>query len=256
MAKQLSNINICEITLCKEGKNGLQFIAKAADGAPRFEVPISKTDPVKKIVVGVVYEPDKTDHDGDIASAQEIEKAAWSALKNHAVVNKNEHGSQPVGAFLAESYIVKANDPDEFLEAGWAAVIKIEDDALWSEIEKGEISAFSMGGVAQKSPANKTDGDDVEKAIQAETMVFADNFADALKVLQAIAGIMEGVTKQANADSAEMKKALSELPEQMGVLNEKIESGQKIIAKIAEATTDGRLSSPQPGNPGIDPSKY
>ena len=152
MTNQLTDINISEITLCKVGKNGLQFIAKAADGAPRIEVAIRKTDPVKKIAVGVVYEPDNPDLDDDTATAGEIEKAAWSALKNQAVVNKSDHGSEPVGAFLAESYICKTGDPDGFPEGAWAVVIKVEDEALWQEIEKGELTAFSMGGVAQKNP--------------------------------------------------------------------------------------------------------
>jgi len=265
MTNQLTDINVSEITLCKMGKNGLQFIAKAADGAPRIEVPIRKTDPVKKIAVGVVYEPDKPDADEDTATAEEIEKAAWSALKNQAVVNKKDHGSDPVGAFLAESYIVKAGDPDEFPQGAWAIVIKVEDDALWAEIEKGELSAFSMGGVAQKNPVVKT--------AYVDASVFTYGLKDSLALLQAVAQSLgevveklAGLEKSPEADAASVPAPAAESPamedlqkkveEFKATVGENMEKLQETVNKIAEATTDGRMTSPDAGSPAIDPGKY
>lgn len=257
MTNQLTDINVWEITLCKTGKNGLQFVAKAADGAPRFVVPISKTDPVKKIVVGVVYEPDQTDTDGDIASAEEIQKAAWSAMKNHAVVNKNEHGSEPVGAFLAESSIVKANDPDEFPEGAWAVVIKVEDDGLWADIEKGDITAFSMGGVAQKTPTGKADPEPAEKSVYVDASVFATGLADTLKLIEAVAQTMADTVEKLTAAKPDDTEADSPVAKNVEAMETKLTALQETIGKIAEAITDGRVTSPEPGSEtGIDPGKY
>ena len=257
MTNQLTDISVWEITLCKTGKNGLQFVAKAKDGAPRFEVPILKTDPLKKIVVGVVYEPDQTDTDGDTASAEEIQKAAWSAMKNHAVVNKTEHGSAPVGAFLAESSIVKANDPDEFPEGAWAVVIKVEDDGLWAEIEKGDITAFSMGGVAQKAPTGKGDPQPAEKSVYVDASVFATGLTDTVKLMEAIAQTMADTVEKLSALKQDDAEADSTMAKSVEAVATRLKAMQETVGKIAESITDGRVSSPEPGSdPGIDPKNY
>ena len=253
---QLENIQISEISFVKAGANGLEFIAKDAQAA--VLVTIRKTDAVKKAVYGLVYEPNTEDTQGELATAEEIEKAAWGAAKNNAVV-KAQH-DEDVPAFIAESYIAKANDPDGYPEGAWAVVIKVEDDDLWASIEKGDFKAFSMGGQAQKQPVEKSPEDEVQKEIIADSMIYATNLKDALIALQAIADAMGGaVEKLATVQSpAADPDSESPLAKSMATLTQKVGELAETVEKIAASTTDGRATSATPGNGGttIDPSGY
>jgi len=254
---KLKDISISEITLCKAGKNGLEFIAKSATSAARVIVPITKTDAVKKLAVGVVYQPNTPDQDGDMATAEEIEKAAWSAMKNQAVVNKTAHGSEPVKAFIAESYIAKAGDPDKFPEGAWAVAVKVEDDALWAEIEKGDLAAFSMGGVAAREPVGKAGSEEpVAKGAYVDASVFATGLADSLKLLQAVSTALgDTVTKV-----GEIAKTLAERDganaEAQAALRKTLDEVRETVEKVATLTTNGRSTTPTPGTPTPNPRVY
>lgn len=70
-----------------------------------------------------------------------------------------DHSFEPEdGAFVAESWLVKASDPvfPEEKEGSWAVAIKVEDDELWSAVKNGDIGGLSMGGIADK--LHKEDG--------------------------------------------------------------------------------------------------
>lgn len=113
----------------------------------------------EQIVSGVVYEPDVIDADGDWTSVDEIEKAMMSYMENYQEV-RFQHGQKVVNAAVVECFIVR----ESFREGGqlvrkgsWYQTVKVRDKALWSKIEKGEITGFSMGGLAEveddKKPA-------------------------------------------------------------------------------------------------------
>ena len=256
----LKNIQIQEISLVKAGANGVQFITKAADGAPRVMAAIKKTDSVKKIAVGIVYQPDTPDSDNEMATAEEIEKAAWGALQNHAIVKTGHKESEAAPAFLAESYIVKAGDPDEFPEGGWAVVVKVEDDALWEQIEKGEFQAFSMGGAAEKAPVEKQGesdpGEEVEKEVSIDSMVYVTGLKDVLAVVTSIAQNLGDVVKAVGEIAEKASGKNEELEKRNEEINKAVETMGETVKKIAEATTDGRTTSSAPGGAGVDPAKY
>ncbi|HKJ77521.1 MAG TPA: XkdF-like putative serine protease domain-containing protein [Gammaproteobacteria bacterium] len=263
MPTLLKNMHINEISLVKTGANGAQFIAKSADEAPRLLMPIKKTDAAKQIAAGWVYAPDVEDSQGEISTAEEIEKAAWYAMKNQAVV-KTDH-EQEAPAFIAESYIVKTNDPDGFPEGAWAVVVKIEDAELWKKVESGEYQAFSMGGAAVKEPVDKGDtprGEQpVEKEVSIDSMVYASGLKDVLAVVNGIAQNLGDVVNKV----AELQKAQGQAPQEgqaheepqgVGELRKQMEQLQATVTKIAEHTTDGRATSPEPGHTTIDPARY
>ena len=254
---KLKDISISEITLCKAGINGLEFIAKSATEPARMIVPITKTDKVKKLAVGVVYQPDTPDKEGDMATAEEIEKAAWSAMKNRAVVNKAQHGSEPVQAFIAESYIAKAGDPDGFPAGAWAVAVKVEDDALWAEIEKGDLAAFSMGGVAAREPVGKSgEAAPVAKGAYVDASVFATGLADSLKLLQAVSTALGETVEKVG----EIAKTLAERDganaEAQAAMRKTLDEVRETVEKVATLTTTGRSTTPTPGAPKPNPSLY
>ncbi|DAB35539.1 MAG TPA: hypothetical protein CFH80_09635 [Sulfurospirillum cavolei] len=160
--RRLSDINISHISLVKAGANGRTILFKSKEDTPTHEVLVkfTKQDDVKGIVYGIVYEPEKVDSQGDIANAEEIEKAAYAFMKARNTLNVDkEHDFSQAGAFVAESWIVKANDPI-FPDAvgAWAVAIKVEDEALKADIKKGDIAGLSMAGIAKAETVSEEDG--------------------------------------------------------------------------------------------------
>jgi hypothetical protein len=167
--RRLSDISVSHISLVKAGANGRTFLFKSKDEEPKHEVLVkfTKQDDVKGIVYGIVYEPEKVDSQGDIANADEIEKAAYDFMKSRNTLNVDkEHDFSKVGAFVAESWIVKANDPI-FPDAvgAWAVAIKVEDEALKADIKKGDIAGLSMAGSA-KTEAITEEAGNILKSIK------------------------------------------------------------------------------------------
>jgi hypothetical protein len=112
-------------------------------------VTISKTEEEKRIVKGIVYKPNVLDSQGDWMAPEDIEKSAHSFMKNMRIKNVDtKHTLETVDAFVCESYITKADDPDGYPEGSWVVAMKIEDETLWEDVKKGEYEAFSMWGQA------------------------------------------------------------------------------------------------------------
>lgn len=154
---ELRNIKIRFISLVKSGANQKEFIWKSGDG-DGFQVKnvmITKQDDEKRIIYGIVYSPDEVDSDGDFATEKEIEKAAYDFLKKSNTgdgVDKQHSFSPESGVFVAESWILKENDPtfpDE-KPGSWAVGIKVDSDEIWKQVKSGDIKGLSMGGVADK----------------------------------------------------------------------------------------------------------
>ncbi len=158
MPTELRNIRIEFISLVKAGANGKHIIWKSADGDKAQslkEIPISKTDDEKRMVYGIVYSPGEPDTDGEFATSEEIEQAAYRFMKARNTPNVDrQHNFKPDGAYVAESWITKAGDP--FFPSdpvgSWAVGIKIEAEPLWKSVKEGEIKGLSMAGVADKHP--------------------------------------------------------------------------------------------------------
>ena len=119
---------------------------------------ISKLDLEKQIVYGwasVVEKDGKAvvDHQGDIISIDEIEKAAHQFLTDCRVAG-DSHITKGVG-HLVES-IVFSNELQKALgidlgQAGWFVGFKVTSDEVWKRIKKGELSMFSIGGSGKRT---------------------------------------------------------------------------------------------------------
>lgn len=163
---RLSNIAITHISLVKAGANKKSIIYKSSDEEPLYvkDILIKKSDDEQGIVYGIVYAPEQKDTDGDFASADEIIKAAYSFMKERNTTNVDkQHSFENVEAFVAESWIVKENDPvfpDEPV-GSWAVAIKLESDELKKAVKNGDITGLSMAGTAIKKeeakPTQKAD---------------------------------------------------------------------------------------------------
>ncbi|GAB5520332.1 MAG: XkdF-like putative serine protease domain-containing protein [Rhodothermales bacterium] len=157
MPRQLSNLHVTFLSLVDKGANQKQIVWKAetpAETEPQFRriVDVIKFDEDEQLVYGVVYEPDVLDAHGDTATAAEIKKAAHLFLKEArtASVDK-QHDLDPQQGYIAESWIVRAQDPNlpETKAGAWAVAIKVENAETWALVKSGDITGISLYGYAE-----------------------------------------------------------------------------------------------------------
>jgi len=183
--RRLSNIDVLYISLVDKGANMKKIVFKS-DSLPEAPpiskiVEILKTDVDKKMVYGIVYSPEETDSQGDVASESEIEKAAHGFMKyrRSGKIDKM-HNMEPEQGFTAETWITREDDAlfkTDAPEGSWAVGIKIENDETWGEIKKGEITGLSLMGSANTESLEKSQDswlDNLMEKIGLKKGVFAD----------------------------------------------------------------------------------
>lgn len=163
MGYELKNANISYISLVTKGANGRQFAIMKSESAKQpnisKQVPILKTEEEKQLVTGVVYEPDVEDSHGDIMTAEEIEKAAYTFMENYQHIDK-QHDEIAGKGTVVENWIAKSDMTvgEQEVKAGtWLMTVRIDDAETWEEIKKGEVTGFSMGGFGERVEIAKTD---------------------------------------------------------------------------------------------------
>ena len=131
-----------------------------AKGLPeRLEVRlIGKADDEKRLVYGVVMEPDTVDTQGDFARADVIEQAAHAYLAHYRLLGE-QHQKVARRAEVVESYIAPANFQmgDQMVRKGsWFMVTHVLDPHLWDDIKQGKYTGYSIGGFGESVPADKS----------------------------------------------------------------------------------------------------
>ncbi|WP_103110799.1 XkdF-like putative serine protease domain-containing protein [Brevibacillus reuszeri] len=175
MTYALKDARITHISLVDKGANGRPFAIIKEEGkeALQKDIRIAKTDTAKQIVYGVVYEPDVEDAHEDQMTEDEIEKAAHMFMeKQHTYNIDKQHDLDADKGFVVESYItpvdMKLGD-QEIKKGSWVAGVKVTDADTWEQIEKGEITGFSMWGVGKrekiKEASSGTEDESVEKGL-------------------------------------------------------------------------------------------
>jgi len=121
-------------------------------------IKIAKKDHKKRLVYGIVYEPNKVDAHGDFTTASEIEKAAhlfMTALmksKRSGLNFMHKQGLTTSDAVIVESYIQQNNGQlgnTPVLKGAWVMVAKIINEQLWKMVDSNKINGFSMEGRAK-----------------------------------------------------------------------------------------------------------
>ena len=84
--------------------------------------------------------------------AEEIEKAAYDFMRARRTRSVDtDHSFEEGAGFVAESWLVKENDPlfaDEPAGA-WAVGIKVTGEEVWERVIKGELKGLSLAGLAR-----------------------------------------------------------------------------------------------------------
>jgi len=118
---------------------------------------VTKMDNDQRIVYGYASVISKNgepivDRQGDIITAEELEKAASEFMLNSRI-GKTMHFGEPtttiIHSFPMTAEIKKAYQIESPYEA-WLIAVKVHDDATWDMVKKGQLKDFSIGGVATR----------------------------------------------------------------------------------------------------------
>ncbi len=109
---------------------------------------ICKADEEKRLVFSVIAEPDVPDKEGDILSADEIEKMAHDYTAGVREF-RDRHTTRKVTAELVESWIAKADfvwQGQNIKKGSWIVCVRVLEEKIWRLIKAGVYRAFSIGG--------------------------------------------------------------------------------------------------------------
>ena len=118
---------------------------------------VTKMDEDKRIVYGYASVISKNgepivDRQGDIITAEELEKAA-SEFMLSSRIGKTMHSGEPtttiIHSFPMTDEIKKAYQIESPYEA-WLIAVKVHDDVTWNMVKSGELKDFSIGGKATR----------------------------------------------------------------------------------------------------------
>ncbi|MCY7802299.1 XkdF-like putative serine protease domain-containing protein [Bacillus spizizenii] len=152
MPRELINAKITHVSYVDKGANQKQFFFMKSEKQPDFQKEVkvlAKEADEQKLVYGIVYEPDTVDAHGDFMTAAEIEKAAHGFLKDAREIDKQHDFQGGVGE-VVESYVAPADfvmNGETIKKGSWVLVTKASEE-IWEEIKKGEITGYSMAGIA------------------------------------------------------------------------------------------------------------
>jgi hypothetical protein len=143
------------------GVGGAQAIGKASAETERVlqrPIPVFKTTE-DRFVLGIVLEPTKElnqpDSQNDVYSADEVREAAYGFMEDYQAIGLQhrdditDHVRILLNWITLEDTVISGQD---VAKGTWLLGLRILDDALWQSIKDGDITGFSIGGVANRQP--------------------------------------------------------------------------------------------------------
>ena len=117
---------------------------------------ILKIDPDQRLVYGFASVIEENgapviDSQGDVISEQELQKAAHGFLTDSR--KAGEMHRKTVGTVVESIVLTKSTQAAlgvNLGKVGWFITMKIDDEAVWQRVKKGELSSFSIHGVARR----------------------------------------------------------------------------------------------------------
>ena len=172
---RITNLIPSHVSIVDKAANKRSFLLMKDAEQPNVEtdVRLLKRDEAQQIVYGVVYEPDVVDAHGDFMTADEIEKAAHVFLKEFRNIDKQHDFTSKVGEVI-ESYIAPADfelGGQTVTKGTWMMAVKVVDD-VWTGIQKGEFTGFSLAGYGNVEKAQETPQEPSEDVLTKEESTF------------------------------------------------------------------------------------
>jgi len=125
------------------------------------QVPIVKVDTEKRLIYGVVYEPDVADAHGDAMTKAEIEKACHGFAERYALLQgdtgvDHEYSVARTQLPIVENYIAPVDFKlgTQLVKSGtWVMVARAKDDELWKGVKSGQYTGWSFEGFGRRVAA-------------------------------------------------------------------------------------------------------
>lgn len=165
--RQLKQLKVTHVSYVDKAANQTEFFLTKSADKPNFtkEVQlVTKADDPQKLVYGVVYAPDVKDSHGDFADAETIEKAAHEFMANFQQIDKQHDFTTNAGQ-IVESYIAPVDmtfDETTIAKGTWVLVTKATDE-IWENVQKGELTGYSLAGTAEVEEIEKATKDIFDK---------------------------------------------------------------------------------------------
>ncbi|MFW9991927.1 MAG: XkdF-like putative serine protease domain-containing protein [Candidatus Odinarchaeota archaeon] len=115
--------------------------------------PIMKLDEEKRLVYGVVLEPETVDLQDDIVSVDEIEKAAHGFMMDSRAIYY-EHAIKEPDSRIVESYLAPIDfemNGQIVKQGSWVMVTYCGNDDVWKQLKDGELTGYSIRGSALRT---------------------------------------------------------------------------------------------------------
>ena len=129
---------------------------KALEHAPTsFMVRKDQNGVARRLVTGIVLEPETVDAQGDIYSPEEIEHAAHLFMAEYQNVGHQHETLVNDTVQIVESFVAPVDmiyEGTVIKRGTWLMTVKVLADDLWQDVLNGAITGFSIGGFAQRVP--------------------------------------------------------------------------------------------------------
>lgn len=125
----------------------------------------SAATPVEeRFILGIVLEPDTTDLHEDIYTAEDVRKTAHGFMEGYRAgryLATQHDGKDITGKLLVlESYLapvdfdveVAPGQVEKVKKGTWLMGQRVVDDVLWTGVQKGDFTGYSIGGSAIRTP--------------------------------------------------------------------------------------------------------
>lgn len=124
------------------------------DEGASWYCPILKADEEQRLVTGIVLQPETTDAQGDIYDEDVIKTAAHDYMRsyNSGNVVGYMHKDMNRSLDLVESWVAPVDmelEGKEIKKGTWMMTVYVADADAWDKVKKGQITGFSIGGVAK-----------------------------------------------------------------------------------------------------------
>lgn len=130
---------------------GYEVVEKEAP--VEVDIEVVGRDDTRRLIYGVVLEPDSIDSQDQVMKAEDIEFAAHHFMSVKGIMGYRHR--RTVDAVPVESYVAPVDFKlgDELVKKGsWVMVSKCMDDKTWAQVVSGEITGYSVGGFGRLSP--------------------------------------------------------------------------------------------------------
>ena len=119
-------------------------------------VPILKAE--ERFVYGIVLEPETVDAQNDIYGAEEVRKAAHIYMQEFGHIKLMHNGAFiDTKVKILESFVAPVAfqmDGQHVKKGTWLLAVRVLCDQLWEAIKSGDLTGFSIGGTAIKTPTS------------------------------------------------------------------------------------------------------